>query len=98
MLLVSGFFQKFGFKMVVLFALMYTLVMTPYEASFNVIPEGTRAIVSAIVDICFGIDMVVSMNAAYYENHQVVTNRKRIAMRYFQSCIYYIREIVDTWM
>ena len=59
--------------------------MAPVQACFDVEVEGTAKIIDVMVDIWFGIDILVSFNTAFVVKDRIVVRRLLIAKRYLRS-------------
>jgi hypothetical protein len=80
--------QKGAWDLFMTFVLIFTCVMTPLSIAFNDIdktePESNT--LDYIIDLLFGIDIIVIFNTAYYnDDNEIIDCRKQIACSYLKG-------------
>jgi hypothetical protein len=74
--------------------LLFTAIFTPYRLAFYDLDDMNWVIIDSIVDLGFGIDIILNFFMAYYDQTEdIVDNRKKIAIRYLRG--WFILDIVS---
>jgi len=71
--------------LVVLMFILYSAVMVPFRICFDASAVGSMFIFEQVVTISFLIDVCFNFNTAYLQDERWVTDRRLIAVRYFQG-------------
>lgn len=81
----SSQFKTF-WNIIVILLLLYTSTVVPYQVAF--VDEDTLMMTAfnGLVDVLFGVDIVVNFFSAYEANNQTVTSLPAIARNYCQLC------------
>ena len=62
---------------------MFTIFFEPYQIAFQEPQDGfVAAAVEHIMTVLFSVDLVINFNLAFYENEEIVFERKRIVQSY----------------
>lgn len=69
--------------------LMYTVFMAPMQACFNFMIDGPITIVDQLIDVLFGLDIVVSFSSAYIQKDKIVVSRSLIASHYLRTWFFF---------
>eukprot|EP00953_Heterococcus_sp_UTEX-ZZ885_P030681 16194-Heterococcus_DN1.PRE.6 len=65
--------------------IMYSVTTIPWRIAYAQVATGGALYLDFAVDICFLIDMLLSMLTAYTEDDRLVTDHKPVAMRYLRT-------------
>ena len=73
-------------SMVLLFLLLYVFLLTPWVIAFEEFEVGSSLfIVESTVDGLFLLDILITLNSAYYEQEELVVSRWRIFRNYLHG-------------
>jgi hypothetical protein len=66
--------------------LIFSSLMSPYRLAFVEEDDTTWKVINTVVDLVFGIDILVVFNTAYYDDdYKIVEDRKVIATTYMKG-------------
>jgi Ion transport protein len=65
--------------------IMYSVTTIPWRIAYAQIATGGALYLDFAVDICFLIDMLLSMLTAYIEDDRLITDHKPVALRYLRT-------------
>ncbi|CAM9342701.1 unnamed protein product, partial [Hapterophycus canaliculatus] len=74
--------------------IVYSMIMIPWRISFGQDASGAMLVFDHIVDVLFGVDILVTFNAAYYEEDVLVYRRATIAKRYLTT--WFVPDVLAT--
>jgi hypothetical protein len=80
--------KKIIWDMLVGLMIMYSVVMVPYQIAFSTEAKGGGLVMEIVIDICFGCDMVMACNTAYFTqtvNRLLVTDKGMILKTYLKG-------------
>lgn len=76
---------KLRWDLVIAIFIIFSVILVPLRLSFGVETEGAWLVIDIIIDVCFGLDIFITFNTAYYLDGVLVTNRRKIANAYFMG-------------
>jgi Ion transport protein len=65
--------------------IMYSVTTIPWRIAYAQVATGGALYLDFAVDICFLIDMLLSMLTAYTEDDRLITDHKPVALRYLRT-------------
>ena len=72
-----------------------SVLYIPYNISFNTDPNTPILLLEAMIDISFGVDMILNFFTSYVENDRLVRSYKKIALKYLKS--WFIVDFLSTF-
>lgn len=79
---------KIYWESIVLFLLMYTLVVLPLRVGFSeseIFEHESIVAIDLVVDMLFGIDIIITSISAYESKQNLITNQRKICFHYLCS-------------
>ena len=73
---------KTVWNIIVIVLLAYTSTFVPYQVAFVDQDSSFEVFLNYLVDLLFGVDILVNFFSAYEKNHRVETRLKPIAKNY----------------
>jgi CRP-like cAMP-binding protein len=77
--------HKLSWDMFVGAIIMYSVTTIPWRIAYAQVAAGGALYLDFAVDICFLIDMLLSMLTAYTEDDRLITDHKLVALRYLRT-------------
>lgn len=86
--------KKVAWDVWVGFLILYSVVVIPWRIAYEQRAEGGVLVFEIVQDICFGIDMLLSLVTAYVQEDVLVTSNSKIASRYLRT--WFFPDLVST--
>lgn len=86
---------KLYWDVLVGFFIIWSVVLLPFRIAFEISSTGGMFVFDCIIDICFGIDMILNFRTGYFTDQELyVADPRKIAKRYLSG--FFLPDLLST--
>ena len=75
-----------AWSLIIIVLLLWASIYLPYRLAFIVEPELGLIIMEIIIDLLFGLDIIINFFTAFYDNqNNLITKKTEIAKNYLKT-------------